>query len=118
MGTQEFAQPVRGSGAQPVSTAVNGAIETNNYRNAEYVEYPASYSYGDTVDPAFDVQEILAFRVADGKEVDMTLVDGETVEDVDPAGSEFTLNFLEVDSFTVKDAADSGGNTHLLVIGE
>lgn len=115
MGSEEFAQPVRGSGAEPISTTQTSAFEVDNYSNADSV---ASSTYPLEVDPVFTIQHLAIFAIPSDKTLDITTSDGTLVSGVRPNGATAYLDGLEIESITVNDPDGTAGETSFLMIGE
>lgn len=115
MGKQEFATPVRGSGAEPIQTNAKGSIETNNYTDGAVA---SGSTYPLSKNPGFIVQHMVVTENPGGKTLDLTLSDGSTITGIPLGKGNLVVTALEVDSLTVNDANASGGTTSILLMGD
>jgi hypothetical protein len=105
MPSQEFAQPVRGSGSEPISTTQSGSFEVDNYttgnsitiRQSDWTDADADGIYTYVVDPDSVMQMLVFFEIPDPVRYKMTLKDGTTMNPTEPVGVNHTLDFLEID---------------------
>lgn len=115
MGSEEFAQAVRGSGGQAISTTAAAAFEVDNYQNGAKLQGTA---YPLSADPAFTIQHVAIFQLPADKTLDLVTSNGTTISGLEPAGATAYLDGLELDSITVNDPDATAGDTAILLIGE
>lgn len=106
MGSQEFAQAVRGSAGQPIKTSAGSAIETNNYDTAESFDYDGG-DYPYTVDPPFTA-EVLQFTETGDIVVTITTKTGDKADFLPKSGAG-VIDYLSIDEIELKDP--DGNNT-------
>lgn len=115
MVSEQFSQAVRGDSGEPISVGSTGSLETNEYGQGTAV---TDSSYPISINPAFTIEEVLAFALPADKVVNLTLSNGNTINGIETDGPGWTLNTLEIDSLEVTDPEASGGDTSLVVIGD
>ncbi|ELY69331.1 hypothetical protein [Natrinema versiforme] len=115
MVSEQFSQAVRGSGGDPIDVSSStGSLETNEYGSATSASASA---YPITVDPAWQIEEVMFFALPDDKEVTATLEDGSSTT-FEPKGPDWVLNTLEIDVLEITDPENSEGETSLLAVGD
>lgn len=105
MGSKEFAQAVRGSGAEPINTSANSAIETDNYDTGEGFDFDGS-DYPYTVDPSFTA-EIMQLMETDDILIQITTVKGNTF-DFKPVGGTGIVDWVSIDHIDIEDPEGTG----------
>lgn len=115
MGSEEFAQAVRGSGGDPIATTQTAAFETDNYGDGDAI---VSTTYPIDVDPAFSIQHLAIFAMPDDKTLDVVTGAGVSITGIQPLGATAYLDGLTIDSLTINDPDATGGTTSLLLVGE
>ena len=116
MGSKEFAQAVRGSGAEPISTTAASAFEIDKYREGAVFDFDGS-AYDYSVDPTETIQELL-ITVAPSSELDITTRSGTTIEGFPLNGATLALNTIEIDSVTFKDPNSTTARVAGMWVGE
>lgn len=76
MGSQQFSQPVRGSGGEPIQTTPSGSIQTDNYQAGDGFDYDGS-AYPYTLNPAETIQELYLTEAGDVTAT-ITTIQGDT----------------------------------------
>lgn len=108
MASEQFAQPVRGSGGTAIQTNARGTMETDNYSNGG--AYAAGGGTGNAfpfpVNPAETMQEI-TFTAASSHVVEVHTTGGD-VFDLRMEGSLGVWDKWEVDKLVFKDPKGTG----------
>lgn len=115
MGSQEFAQAVRGSGAEPISTTSESSFETDNYGNGQGFDKDGS-AYPYTIDPTFDIQ-VVHITQADNITMKVTTIQGYTF-DVPLAGGTGVIDHISMDKVEFTDPNNTGARISGFVGGE
>lgn len=119
MGSQEFAQAVRGSGSDPIATTASSAFEVDNYNEADsFTVGNGTNAYPLTLDPPEDIQYLIITETGSDIRADITTVSGTTVSDFHLRGAGLSLSSLEIANITFKDPNATGAATFGMWIGE
>jgi len=105
MGGKEYAQMVRGSGQEPISTTQENAFETDNYREGSGFDFDGS-AYPYTIDPAEDIQELNITGAGD-IDVEITTTSG-TVFTLRLNGTVGSYDKWSIDQITFEDPRGTG----------
>lgn len=100
MGSEQFAQKVRGSSAEPVSVGQTGSLETNDYDHGDGFDFDGS-AYPYSVNPAETIHELLLTEAGD-IDATITTVGGDTFS-VRMRGSTAAFDRWNIDEVTFQD---------------
>jgi hypothetical protein len=114
-GYKELGRQVSGSSGEPVRTAVDGSIETNNYSDAIGFNFDGS-TYPYTVNPSFQ-GEYLNLTEAGNVEIVFTLVNGTTIT-IPVRGATGDIPVLSHTEFTINDPNNTGSRIAGFVAGD
>lgn len=115
MGSEEFSRTVGGSGGASFATSANGSLESNNYLEGAGFDHDGT-AYPYTLDPAFDVQELVIMDAGDIV-AHITTANGTTF-DLPLAGAVAALDHWEIDSVEFRDPNGTGARIAGGVAGE
>lgn len=109
MGSQEFSQSVRGSGAQPIQTTATSSLVTNNYDNGGSFSIT---SYPHTIDPTDSIEELIIMETGNDITLDVTTSQGNTITGIPLRGVSAAITAWDIDSITFNDPNGTGAGTY------